>query len=184
VTPLQSPDIVYDASQWRAGDIGFSHGTDLIARAIQFAEKREGDPGFYNHTFALLEPTPDGNDWVVIQAQMKGVTDTCKLSDVSPNGSHEVVPFPDKYADRGLFIEFLMAQVGDEYSMLAILSCALDMVLPEKICLRDYATWICSGLIGGGLMYAGHPASKTWGDLYTNTPEFIRKVLVTSEVVL
>ncbi len=167
-------------SAWKPGDIGFSHGTDLIARAIQYAEKREGDPGFYNHTFALLKKTEDGTDWYVIQAQMKGVTDTCKLSEVSPNGSHEVLPFPGQIASRSMFLDFLKAQVGDEYSMLAILSCALDMVLPEKICLRDYQTWICSGLIGGGLMYAGHPAAKKWGDLYTNTPEFIRKVLLST----
>lgn len=171
--------MTYDFTQWRPGDIGFSHSINIVGGGIRFAEKREGDPGVWNHTFALLRPTEDGTDWYVVQAQMRGVTDTCKLSQVAPGGTYKIYPFPEQYASRTLFLEFITAQVSDEYSLLAIGSCALDMFLPEKICLRQYGTWICSGLIGGGLMFAGHHAAKTWGDVYTNTPEFIERVVAT-----
>ncbi len=163
-------------SEWKAGDIGFSRGKDIMAAAIRFAERRDGEPDEFNHVF-MLDHLDDNQEWVVIQAQLRGVTDTCRLSEVSPGGVIEVVPFPDADADRARFVEFMRAQVGDEYSLMAIASNVFDMVLPDIICLRRANTWICSGLVAGGLLYAGYAPIINIPDLYTITPGAIQVLL-------
>lgn len=172
-----------DASSWRSGDIGFSHGTGIIAKGIRFAEKREGSLGSepdadtdINHAFALYKKTPLGQ-WLVIQAEIKGVTTSRVLGDVAPGGYYRIHQFPDAMASRSMFLEFLEAQIHDEYSLMEIGSCALDMYLPEKVSLRKTGTWICSGLVTAGLMYAGYRPVIRLGDIYSNTPTALELIL-------
>ena len=167
----------YPASKWRAGDIGFARTTGIMGRAIRYAERRDGEDSDINHAFVLDEKTPAG--WVVIQAELRGVTDTRLLDEVAPGGVIQVHPFPDAKASRTLFLEFVRGQVGDDYSLMAIASNVFDMYLPDAICLRRADTWICSGLVAGGLLYSGYPPMIKLPDLYTVTPPSIRKTLPT-----
>lgn len=168
--------MLLEASDYKPGAIGFSHNTGPIARAIRYAERREngGKEADINHTFALSHKDDNG-EWVVIQAELHGVTDYRKLSEVAPTGFYRIHanPVPERTKD---FIEFLDAQVTDDYSLLSIASCALDMYLPERFCLRRGGTWICSGLIGAALFFCGWEKLIKTPDLYTNTPSYLESL--------
>lgn len=166
----------YPRELWQPGDIGFAHSTGIVAKGIRYAERRDGEDAFWNHVFTLSHKDDNG-EWVVLQAEKAGVTNTHLLESVAPGGKYEVLSFPDKLADRERYLEFLDAQVSDSYSILSIASCALDMYLPDAICLRRAGTWICSGLVATALLYAGYAPIVTLPDLYTTTPSKIRELL-------
>ncbi len=169
--------ILTDESLWRPGDIGFSANTGIVARGIRYAERREGAVDCdINHTFALFEKDEAG-EWMVIQAELGGVTDNRKISDVAPGGTFRIHSFPDALANRQKFLTFLQAQVNDDYSLLSILSDAVDLYLPESICLRRAGTWICSGVIGSGLLFAGYEPMIYLPDFYTTTPATVESLL-------
>lgn len=158
---------------WRPGDLGWAHRGGLLPAAIRFAERRDGEDSQWSHVFAL-DRFEDGV-WYVVQADSRGVSNSCKLDEVAPGGRYEIVTFPDEQADRSKFLEFMRAEIGDRYSWLTILSCAIDMALPDVICLRRAQTWICSGLLAAALTYAGYSPLINLPDLYTTTPSEIRK---------
>ena len=167
-----------DPTTWQAGDIGFSHNTGLIASGIRFAQRREGNADTdINHAFALYSYDTEAADWVVIQAEIAGVTNYRLLSEVAPSGYYRIHVFPEVDADRASFLDFLDGQISDPYSRLEIASCALDMYLPDKISLRKAGTWICSGLITGGLLYAGYKPFITLPDIYSQTPAKLEQAL-------
>ena len=168
--------MVLDPKDYQPGDIGFARTSGIMGRAIRYAERREGLDDSWNHAFALSHKDDAGN-WVVVQAEIKGVTNFRTLDKVAPGGKIEIYPFPDATASRSQFLEFLDGQVKDDYSWLSIISCVLDMVLPQQICLRRAFTWICSGLIAAGLTFAGYPEMVKNPDLYTTTPACLRKLL-------
>jgi hypothetical protein len=156
----------------RPGDVGFAHTTGIIGRAIRFGEAIRGskNDAKWNHAFILDRPTENG-DWYIIQAEAKGVTNDKLLSQVAPGGQYEVVDLPVVLPDVYL-LEFARKQVGAKYGIVSILSCVMDIVLPDSICLRRSNTWICSGLVAASLMYAGWNAtiSVAKKDIYTITP--------------
>jgi hypothetical protein len=169
--------ILTDETLWRPGDIGFSHNVGIVASGIRFAEKRDGElDADINHTFALYKKDENG-EWLVIQAELGGVTNKRKLSEVAPKGKLRIHSFPDALADRQKFLTFLEAQVNEDYSLLSIFSNAIDMYLPDAICLRRAFTWICSGLIGSGLLFAGYEPMIRLPDFYTTTPAKVESLL-------
>lgn len=154
----------------RAGDVGFAHTTGIIGRAIRFGEWIRGrsHASTWNHAFILDRPAENG-DWYIIQAEAKGVTNDKLLSQVAPGGHYQVVPSPSNPAD---LLVFARAQVGAKYGIVTILSCVLDILLPDSICLRRSNTWICSGLVAASLMYAGWDTTINMAkkDIYTMMP--------------
>lgn len=155
----------------RCGDLVFCHSKGIVGRAIRLGERlrfRSGD--FYNHVAVLDRPTPDGKDWYVIQAEARGVTSDKLLSSVSPGGSHIIVrpPASVNAADQ---MEFVRAQVGQEYGFLTILSIAIGIILPRFIRMpsfREDETWICSAIQGEGLRAGGWV--HNWSDIYQVVP--------------
>ena len=152
------------------GDIVFAHTKGLIGRAIRFAQKHDrAQKGQSKWNHAAVVYKDDDGVFRVIQATAKGVTDNAHLEDIAPHGTYEILPLPF-HVDRKQFLGFMASQVGSKYGFLTILSCAFDMYLPDAICLRRANTWICSGLIAGGLWFAGFEGALDWPDLYTVTP--------------
>ena len=159
----------------QAGDLVICHSKGLIGGGIRWSQRHMQDNPYaeWNHVAVLdriaYEDDDGDAEWFIIQAEAKGVTNNRFLSSVAPGGSYAIVTLPDTI-DRNRFLEFLRFQVGAKYGYLSILSCALDMFLPNAICLRKADTWICSALVGAGLMYFGFRSSLAWPDLYTITP--------------
>ena len=159
-----------DPKDWLTGDLVFAHSTGIIGKAIRFAERIRGKGGYnWNHV-AVLRGEIDGV-WYIIQAEAKGVTDDKTLESVAPGGSYEVVRLP-KEVDRLSFFTFVSSQVGAKYGYLSILSCAVDIIIPDSICLRQSKTWICSGLVAAGLLTGDYKPAREWArkDLYTTMP--------------
>ena len=162
-----------------SGDLVFCTSKGLIGASIRWAQRREFSETYskFNHV-AILKRGVDG-EWYVTQAEAAGVTDDKKLESVAPGGNYVVVPLPNS-VDRNKFLEFAQSQVGSSYGFSTILSCALDMLLPDRICLRKSGTWICSGLVAGSLMYGGFVGAQAWPDLYTVIPSDIASAVALS----
>ena len=161
------------------GDLVFAHSKGLIARAIRFAERHDnGKDAKWNHV-AVLDRI-EGGEWLIIQAEAKGVTNHHTLLSIAPGGVYQIVPLPAD-VDRDKFLEFARSQVGKKYGFLTIVSCALDMYLPDSVCLRKSGTWICSGLVAGALWFGGFKKAFAWPDLYTVTPSQIAALTIVLE---
>lgn len=165
----------------KSGDIVLCRSNGLIGAGIRFAQRRmrkhylnspipgAGDKWWrWNHVAVLNADMGNGN-WTIFQAEAKGVTDYRLLSTVAPGGEYTVIPLPD-HVDREMFLKFLSTQVDKRYGFLSILSCFVDMILPDAICLRRSDTWICSGLVAAGLWFAGFSGAFVWPDMYTVVP--------------
>ena len=153
----------------KPGDLVICRSKGIIGASIRFAQRRAKRVDWeWNHVAVLSEQNEKG-EWLIIQAEAKGVTDDKTLESVAPGGTYKVVELPP-LVNRGKFLEFVRSQVGSRYGFLTIFSCALDMALPDSICLRQSKTWICSGLVAGGFWFAGFPKVLEWPDLYTVTP--------------
>ena len=161
----------------QAGDVVLCHSRGLIAASIRFAQRHDKPNQFskWNHV-AVLSHQDSNGDWVVIQAEAHGVTNTHTLDSVAPGGTFQVVPLPAN-VNRELFLQFLNAQVGLDYGFLSIASCAVDMFIWDVICFRKNGTWICSGLVAVALLHAGFKPALYWTDLYTTTPAEIGEAL-------
>lgn len=163
----------------KPGDLVFCTSKGIIGSAIRWAQRKEIGEVYakYNHV-AIIDREENG-EWYVIQAEAAGVTNDKKLTSVAPGGKYKVVELPaDLDADQ--FLEFARSQVGSAYGYSTILSCALDMLLPDRICLRKSGTWICSALAGASLMYAGFKGAQGWPDIYTVTPSQIAYAIALS----
>lgn len=161
----------------QAGDLVFCHSKGIVGASIRWAQRNLQDEHYskWNHV-AVLDRLVDGQ-WKVVQAEAKGVTSDKDLDSVAPGGTYEIVEFPEA-ANRFAFLEFVRAQVGEKYGFLTIFSCALDMLLPNAVCLRKANTWICSGLVGAGLWFSGYEPSINLPDVYTAVPAEIAKLCV------
>jgi hypothetical protein len=151
-----------------SGDLVFCKTSGIIGHAIRRAQKRLHNLGMHhqwNHVAVLDRQLPDGN-WTVIQAEPRGVTNDKTLETL---GEYEVVSLPSEVA-KTRFLAFLRMQVGSQYGFLSIASVALDLFLPESICVRRPGTWVCSALVGGALWFCGFPKMSEVTDLYTLTP--------------
>jgi hypothetical protein len=151
-----------------SGDLVFCKTQGIVGRAIRHAQRRLHNLGMHhqwNHVAVLSEQLPDGK-WTVIQAEPKGITDDKTLDSL---GDYIVVPLPPE-VPVVRFLSFLRMQVGSRYGYLSIASIALDLFLPESICVRRPGTWECASLVGGALWYGGFPKMAEVTDLYTLTP--------------
>jgi hypothetical protein len=164
----------------KPGDIVICRSKGLIGAGIRFAQRRmrkhyvnspiantEDKWWQWNHVAVIRKAS--GKDWLIYQAEAKGVTDDRLLSSVAPGGQYRVVKLP-ACVDREKFLKFLELQTGKKYGYLSILSCFVDMILPDAVCLRRSDTWICSGLVAAALWFAGFEPATVWPDVYTVVP--------------
>ena len=151
------------------GDLVFCSTKGIIGKSIRWAQHFMPDSEYskWNHV-AILDRYVDGK-WYLIQAQPKGITNTLTLDESAFGGTYEVLDLPSS-ANRENVLKFARSQVGLKYSYLSILSCALDNILPDAICLRKSKTWICSGLVAGALWYGGFYKVMELSDMYSTTP--------------
>lgn len=163
----------------KPGDIVLCHSKGIVGSAIRWAQRRDYSEVFsqYNHV-AILDRC-EGDVWYIIQAEAAGVTSDKTLESVAPGGAYRIIALPSS-VDQGKFLEFARSQVGARYGFTTILSCAMDVLLPESVCLRKYGTWICSGLVAASLMFSGFKPVQGWGDIYTVFPSEIAKELLTT----
>jgi len=154
--------------QMMPGDIIVAHSDGIIGKAIRFAERIRGKGGDnWNHV-VILDHQDERGVWYVIQAEAKGVSNDKTLSSI---GKYQHVSTPS-YVDRSLVLEFARCQVKTKYGFVSILSCVVDIIIPDSICLRKSNTWICSGLAAAALMYGGWSKALVWArkDIYTIMP--------------
>lgn len=151
------------------GDIIFARTAGLLGLLIRLGERLKFRRGSaWNH--ACVIDRIDGETPYVIQATLRGVTDSMELWDVAKGGKWHVVSLPAG-VDREKLLEFQRAQLGTRYGFFTILAIAMDILTWQwfpafRGARRD--SWICSALVCEGLRYAGwyHP----WLDVYTVTP--------------
>ena len=155
----------------QAGDIGFARTTGIMGRLIRLGEWlsfRRGSK--WNHEFVVSDKVDTDGVPFVIQATLRGVTDTARLDEVAIGGDYVLVSPPDA-VDRHELLAFLKAQVGIRYGFWTILAISLDIVtwqwFPAFRGARKQS-WICSALVNEAMRFAGwlHP----WIDIYTVTP--------------
>jgi hypothetical protein len=124
-----------------------------MAKFIRLGEFLKGRRHVWNHC-CVVDRFENGH-WHIIQAELKGVTDTCRLEDVAPGGRYVVLAPP---ANRAKILEFNRSQVGTKYSLLTIFSDAFDIVTWSWVPMLSNArkrSWVCSGLVGESLRYGG-----------------------------
>jgi hypothetical protein len=155
----------------------FCHSKGIVGRAIRLAERirwRGGDA--YNHVAILAEPV-GSNDWRVIQAEARGVTDTGLLSTIAPGGSYTIVPLPAGVSHLKV-VDFARAQVGRRYGVLTIVSNVVTILTPKFISFRRPWTFICSGLATAALWYGGWvPVTTDVADMYEESPALLWEAL-------
>ena len=125
----------------------------------------------WNHMFVVSDEVDVDGTPFVIQATLRGVTDTCRLDQVALGGHYITMPPPDA-CDRHELLVFAKAQVGVEYGILTILAIALDIVtwdwFPAFRGARKLS-WICSALACESMRYAGW--LHNFVNIYTVTPQ-------------
>ena len=152
----------------RVGMVGYARTDGTLGFLIRVGERHEDGAGKYNHEFVVVGEGSTYDEIQVVQATLRGVKKT-SLQDIIAS-AHIVDLFPPPAdADVDRLVKFCLSQVGDDYSLLAILCIAVDIVTSESAPAfrRDY-TWICSALTEFALLYAG--SYHEWPDVYTPTP--------------
>lgn len=151
------------------GDVGFAHTHGTMGKLIRIGQALKGKRGSeFNHAFIIDRVV--GGECYVIQATLRGVTDTAKLSEVAPGG--RCVTFaPPLGTSRKQIVTFARAQVGIEYGMWTIIAISLDILswqwFPAFRGARK-SSWICSALVAESLRFGGW--LYNWIDVYTATP--------------
>jgi hypothetical protein len=156
-------------SDVQVGDIGFARTRGVMGRLIRLGEWLKLRKSDWNHEFAVWQIV-DGVPYI-IQATLRGVTDTAKLADVSPGG-HYITMRPPLEVDVERMLTFARSQVGIHYGLLTILAVAIDIVtwnwVPSLRGARK-PSWICSALVEESLRFGGRLAQ--WNDIYDITPQ-------------
>jgi len=154
------------------GDIGFAHTHGWMGKLIRLGEwlrfKRGSE---WNHQFVVSDEVDVDGTPFVIQATLRGVTDTARLDQVAPGGRYITMAPPDA-CDRHELLVFMKSQVGIRYSLMTILAIAIDIVTWDWFPAFRGArkpSWICSALVNEAMRFSGwlHP----WIDLYSVTPQ-------------
>ena len=157
-------------SDIQPGYVGFSRSPGLMGKLIRFGEIISGGKGEVNHMFIFSER--EGYRWKIIQAQMKGVTNTVYFDELAESSSKVVVVKPPPRVCLPAVVEFAQEQVGIEYGLGTDIGIGIDMVtwqwVPAVRGART-ASWICSALGCEALRYGGW--LHRWIDIYTVTPQ-------------
>lgn len=162
------------------GDLVFCHSAGVVGAGIRLAEffrrdwyesklgitrsERPGD--FWNHVAVLTQVVGTPDNWMVIQAEGKGVA-AAKLGTVAPGGKYEIVRLP-KGLDPGKVVRFMNAQTGSHYGFVTIASILVTLLTPRFFNVMLPGTWICSAVAGEALRFGGW--LHDWSDVYQVTP--------------
>lgn len=151
------------------GDIGFSRSNGAMGRLIRFGERLRLKRGSqWNHEFVVSDQVDVDGTPLIIQATLKGITDTARIDGV---GEYVTMAPPDA-CDRHELLVFMKAQVGTRYGVGTILAIALDILtwdwFPAFRGSRKNS-WICSAVTNEAMRFAGwyHP----FVNIYTVTPQ-------------
>ena len=109
-----------------AGQIGFAHTKGVMGKLIRLGEWvsfRKGDQ--WNHAF-VIDRVENGTPYV-LQATLKGVTNTATLDEVAPGGKYVVIPAPEVVMPREM-LYFARKQVGLRYGYWTIIAITIDIV--------------------------------------------------------
>lgn len=160
------------------GDIGFSRTTGVMGKMIRLGTWLKLRKVEDNHEF-VVDRVVD-NVAYIIQATIKGVTDTARLDEVAPGGSYTLVsPPPEVDVDK--FLSFCRKQVGCEYGLLTDIAMGIDIITWQWFpAFRGARTnsWQCAALINEGLRFGGW--YHDWIDIYSILPDEGRHALVAS----
>lgn len=154
------------------GDLVFCNSKGFIGFLIRVGQWIKWRDWYqHNHTAVLDSWDENKQDWRVIQARSKGVTRGDYLSKIAPGGTYEIVKFPTG-ASLPDFMFYLRGQVGDKYGFLTDVCIGVNILTPKviKIDVRRDGTWICSGVISAGLMFAGWDPMVDASDIYQISP--------------
>jgi hypothetical protein len=157
--------------EYRPGQIGFCHSTNIFGKAIRFGERlrfRHGD--FWNHVFIISDEIDSTGEPLIIQAISKGVDGSKPLSQVAPGGKYQVIELPAG-VDSAKVLAFAKSQVGSGYGYISIASIVLQILLPRwlpMLTLRSKSTWICSALSAESARAGGWV--HDWPDVYNVVP--------------
>ena len=153
------------------GQIGFARTKGIFGKIIRLGEFLKGRPGSqWNHAFVIGDKIIDGEP-NVIQATIRGVTDTARLSDVAPGGKLKVVDLPSGVSPQ-LVLAFAKSQVGASYGLLTILAIATDTLTSNWVPAFQGSrkiSWICSALAAESLRCGGW--IHNWVNVATVTPQ-------------
>jgi len=153
------------------GDIGFAHSNGTMAKLIRVGEWLKFRRSEWNHQFVVSDMVDIDGMPFVIQATMRGVTDTARLDQVAPGGRYLTLPPPPE-VDRAKLLEFCKKQVGLEYGYLTDIAMALDIVtwqwFPAFRGARKQS-WQCAALVNEGLRYGGW--LHEWLSIYNIFPQ-------------
>jgi len=163
-----------------AGDVVFAHSGGLMGKLIRLGEWLKLRRGTWNHV-AILDREVDG-EWYVIQAELKGVTNDGKLSDVAIGGNYEVLPCPCNSSE---VLRFARGEVGTEYGILTIIAIALDILSWQWVpAFRSgrKPSWICSAISAESLRFGGW--YHRFSDIYDVTPQEVYDALTLHQTVI
>lgn len=152
----------------RVGMVGYAWTDGPMGKLIRVGERHSDHAGQYNHEFVIVGEGADYSAIRIVQATLKGVKNTSLAEMMETSHVIDLYPHPAD-ADPAKMVEFMLAQVGDDYSLLAIGCIAVDILTSESAPAfrRDY-TWICSAVSEESMRYAG--SYHNWPDVYTVTP--------------
>lgn len=155
----------------QAGDIGFARTTGVMGWLIRVGTWLRLRKARFNHMFAVDDQVDTDGTPFVIQATMRGVINTARLDEVAPGGTI-VTMTPPSVVDRARFLEFLHAQVGQEYGFITDVAMALDIVtwnwIPSFRGARK-PSWQCAALVCEGMRFGGW--LHDWVDIYSILPD-------------
>lgn len=147
----------------------FAHSDGVMGKLIRIGERLRFRRGSEWNHMAIVDRVEDGVAYV-IQATLRGVTDTATLDEVAPGGRIRVQA-PPPGVSRARALEFARAQVGVEYGFGTILAIAIDILtwnwVPSFRGARKNS-WICSALVMESLRFGGF--LHNCPDIYTVTP--------------
>ena len=153
----------------KPGSVGVSNTRDAMGYLIRFGEAIRFKRGsHWSHAFIVSDQVSDTGSPYIIQAQMRGVTDSMTLDELP--GTYQILPMP-KGVNRARALQFAKAQVGVQYGFLTILAIALDILtwdwFPSFRAARKQS-WICSALVFESLRFGGYLHNVV--DIYEVTP--------------
>ena len=136
----------------------------------------------FNHVF-VIDRVENGVAYV-LQATMRGVTNTATLDDIAPGGSYWLLTVP-KETDVVKMLRFGRAQIGERYGFLTVAAIALDILswswVPSFRGARK-ASWECAALTGEMLRFGGW--LYNWRDVYDVMPQELFDVLLPQSTVV
>lgn len=159
----------------KPGDLVFAHSNGIMGRIIRLGERIRFRKGVQWNHVAIIDRMMEDGDWLIIQAEARGVTKDKRLSSIAPGGRYKVVRLPSGIS-RQKVLDFAHDQVGSRYGWLTILSIAIDILTPFWVpSFRTRNSWICSAISAEALRAGGW--IHEWSDIYLVTPTMLHQAV-------